>query len=167
MRRQSGRPNAGDGSARRGGDAPVPLLRYLARLRPQPSDPPHRHLRAREPRPGNDLPLPTDIPTLGTIARDAGWRTGYVGKWHLDGLPRSKFTPPGTRRGGFDYWAAYNCTHDYFHPRYYRDAPEVIEAVGYEPEIQTDLALEFLARQRRADDGPLKGGDPARRAAPG
>jgi arylsulfatase A-like enzyme len=94
--------------------------------------------------PGNDLPLPTDLPTLGTIARENGYWTGYIGKWHLDGMPRSKFTPPGPRRGGFDFWAAYNCTHDYFHPRYYRDSPEVIETEGYEPEVQTDLALEFL-----------------------
>jgi arylsulfatase A-like enzyme len=94
--------------------------------------------------PGNDLPLPTDLPSLGTIAKASGCRTGYVGKWHLDGLPRSRFTPPGPRRSGFDYWAAYNCSHDYDHPRYYRDAPEVIVVEGYEPEVQTDLAREFL-----------------------
>jgi arylsulfatase A-like enzyme len=97
--------------------------------------------------PGNDLPLRHDLPTMGTMARDSGWRTGYVGKWHLDGLPRSRFTPPGARRAGFDFWAAYNCTHDYFHPKYYRDSETVIEVSGYEPEVQTDLALEFLADQ--------------------
>jgi arylsulfatase A-like enzyme len=99
--------------------------------------------------PGNDLPLPLDLPTLGTVAQANGYRTAYIGKWHLDGLPRSKFTPPGPRRHGFAFWAAYNCDHDYFHPRYYRDSPEVIRAEGYEPEVQTDLALEFL----RAQDG--------------
>jgi arylsulfatase A-like enzyme len=97
--------------------------------------------------PGNDLPLPIGLPTLGTIARANGYRTAYIGKWHLDGLPRSKFTPPGSRRHGFDFWAAYNCDHNYFHPRYYRDSPEAITAEGYEPEVQTDLALEFLQTQ--------------------
>jgi arylsulfatase A-like enzyme len=96
---------------------------------------------------GNDLPLPLGLPTLATLAKAQGYRTGYIGKWHLDGLPRSRFTPPGPRRFGFDYWAAYNCTHDYFHPRYFRDTPEVIEAEGYEPEVQTDLALGFLNEQ--------------------
>jgi arylsulfatase A-like enzyme len=100
---------------------------------------------------GNDLPLPARLPSLGTIARENGCRTGYIGKWHLDGLPRSKFTPPGPRRSGFDYWAAYNCSHDYFHPRWYRDSPQVIEAEGYEPVVQTDLALEFLDRQTGTD----------------
>lgn len=93
---------------------------------------------------GNDFPLPLDIPSLGTIAKENGYRTGYIGKWHLDGVPRSKFTPPGPRRHGFDYWAAYNCTHDYFHPKYYRDTAELIETPGYEPEVQTDLAIEFV-----------------------
>lgn len=100
----------------------------------------------------NDLPLPAGLPTLGTLARANGYRTGYVGKWHLDGAPRSRFTPPGERRFGFDFWAAYNCTHDYFRTRYYRDTPEVILAEGYEPELQTDLALEFLEAQPGAPD---------------
>ncbi|MGC8541912.1 MAG: sulfatase-like hydrolase/transferase [Phycisphaerae bacterium] len=42
----------------------------------------------------NDLPLPVELPTLGTVARDHGYGTGYIGKWHLDGMPRHKFTPP-------------------------------------------------------------------------
>ncbi|NOZ26548.1 MAG: sulfatase [Chloroflexi bacterium] len=100
--------------------------------------------------PGNDLPLPSHLPSLGTIARDHGYRTAYIGKWHLDGVPRTKFTPPGPRRSGFDFWAAYNCTHDYFHPKYYRDTPQVVEVDGYEPEVQTDLALAFLDEQRDA-----------------
>lgn len=94
---------------------------------------------------GNDLPLPPEVPGLGTVARAAGYSTGYIGKWHLDGLPREKFTPPGRRRHGFDYWAAYNCTHDYLNPRYYRDAPEVVRVDGYEPVVQTDLAVDFLS----------------------
>jgi arylsulfatase A-like enzyme len=95
--------------------------------------------------PGNDLPVRADLPSLGTLAKANGCRTAYIGKWHLDGMPRTKFTPPGPRRLGFDFWAAYNCSHDYFHPRWFRDMPEVIEAQGYEPEAQTDTALEWLA----------------------
>lgn len=93
---------------------------------------------------GNDFPLPTGLPSLGTIAGENGYRTGYIGKWHLDGVPRAKFTPPGPRRHGFGFWAAYNCSHAYFRPRYYRDMPEVIEVPGYEPEVQTGLAIDFL-----------------------
>ena len=98
---------------------------------------------------GNDLPLPIEIPTLGTVLKAEGYSTGYIGKWHLDGLPRDKWTPPGPRRVGFDFWAAYNCTHEYFKPKYFRDTSELIVQDGYEPEVQTDLALQFLAEQTR------------------
>ena len=96
----------------------------------------------------NDLPLPEAIPTVGAAFRDAGYRTGYIGKWHLDGVPRDKWTPPGPRRHGFDDWAAFNCSHNYFRPnKYYRDSPEPVMVDGYEPEVQTDQALEFLAKR--------------------
>ena len=36
----------------------------------------------------NDTPMRFDLPSLGTIARAHGYRTGYVGKWHVDGGPR-------------------------------------------------------------------------------
>jgi len=95
----------------------------------------------------NDLPLPPEFPGIGTLSRDAGYRTGYVGKWHLDGVPRDRFTPPGPRRHGFDYWAVWNCAHDYFHGRYFLDTDEPLAIEGYEPVGQTDLTIEFIERQ--------------------
>ena len=32
---------------------------------------------------GNDTPLSDGLPTFGKLFRDAGYRTGYIGKWHL------------------------------------------------------------------------------------
>ena len=92
----------------------------------------------------NDHVVRTDLPSMGTIARDHGYRTGYVGKWHMD-APRDVFIPPGPRRLGFDDdWAVYNCAHDYFDAKYFRDTPDLIREPGYEPEVQTRLACEFL-----------------------
>ena len=70
----------------------------------------------------NDVQMPTDSPTLGTVLKDAGYQTAYIGKWHLDGPERSAYTPPGPRRQGFDYWAVGNCTHNYDESIYYRDS---------------------------------------------
>ncbi len=92
----------------------------------------------------NDVPLPPDDASWGNVLRDAGYRTGYIGKWHLDGVPRDRFTPPGRRRHGFDYWAVWNCSHAYFNAKYFRDDPEPIHIDGYEPDHQTDLAIDFL-----------------------
>lgn len=102
----------------------------------------------------NDLPLPDGLPTFGTVAKDAGYRTGYIGKWHLDGVPRDKWTPPGARRFGFDFWAAANCSHNYFGGYLYRDTPQRIMLDSYEPQAQTDIAIEFL-RQTQSDDKPF------------
>ncbi|MBS3764764.1 MAG: sulfatase, partial [Planctomycetes bacterium] len=93
----------------------------------------------------NDMPIRTDLPSLGSVLRNAGYRTGYIGKWHLDGVPRDKFTPPGERRLGFDdFWAVWNCHHQYFDGKYFTDTDEVRHFDGYEPEGQTDLAIDFV-----------------------
>lgn len=101
----------------------------------------------------NEFPLAKDAPSIAKAFQEAGYRTGYVGKWHLDGVPRDKWTPPGPRRHGFDdFWAVHNCVHDYFNPQYYRDSPNLIREEGYEPSIQTDLAIEFIEAD---DDRPF------------
>ncbi|MGB9606630.1 MAG: sulfatase-like hydrolase/transferase, partial [Bryobacteraceae bacterium] len=55
----------------------------------------------------NDLRLRESEVTLAEILADAGYHTGFIGKWHLDGGPRLPgFVPPGPRRQGFRFWAA-------------------------------------------------------------
>ncbi|MFB6173266.1 MAG: sulfatase [Halobacteriales archaeon] len=89
----------------------------------------------------NDLALAPEERTLGEAFRDAGYRTAYVGKWHLDGVPRDGPTPP-ERRHGFGFWAAFNCTHQYVDAPYYRDGE--LRRHEWGPAGETDLALEFL-----------------------
>jgi arylsulfatase A-like enzyme len=99
----------------------------------------------------NDLPLRAGLPTVADVLGGAGYRTGWIGKWHLDGLPRDKWVAPQRRRG-FAYWAAVNCSHRYLDAHYYRGAdPEPVPFTGYEPDVQTDLALEFLAGRDGGD----------------
>ena len=96
----------------------------------------------------NDLRLREKQVTIAEILAQAGYRTGFVGKWHLDGGPRNPgFVPPGPRRQGFDFWAAYECHHTHFAPTYFRDTPEVITARKFEPEASCDFAIEFLKSQ--------------------
>ncbi|CAG7613941.1 sulfatase [Paenibacillus allorhizosphaerae] len=92
----------------------------------------------------NNLRLRTDITSIAHVYRDHGYRTGYIGKWHMDGEEKPGFVPPGPRRQGFDYWAAFNRGHNYWDSVYYRDEPVPIQAEGYEPDYQTDLAVSFI-----------------------
>jgi arylsulfatase A-like enzyme len=96
----------------------------------------------------NDLRLPEEEQSIADVLKPYGYRTGYIGKWHLDGISRHMFTPPGRRRHGFDdYWAAYNCNHRYFDAKWYEDdSPELRRGEGYDADVQTDQAIAFLER---------------------
>jgi len=96
----------------------------------------------------NNLQMPLDEPSIAAQLNKAGYATGYIGKWHLDGEEKPGFVPPGPRRRGFDYWAAFNRGHSYFRSTYYRDSPEPLVVDGFEPDYQTDLAIGFIRRNR-------------------
>ena len=96
----------------------------------------------------NDLRLRESEVTLAEILGGHGYRTGFIGKWHLDGGPREPgFVPPGPRRQGFEFWAAYECQHRHFTPVYFRDTPQPILVPKFEPEASCDFAVEFLRTQ--------------------
>jgi arylsulfatase A-like enzyme len=98
----------------------------------------------------NDLRLREKQPGIAGMFRAAGYRTGFIGKWHLDGGPRMPgFVPPGDRRHGFEFWAANECSHAHFNTQYFRDDPTPIPIRKFEAEGWTDLALEFLEGSKR------------------
>lgn len=98
----------------------------------------------------NDLRLREEGPSLARELAGAGYRTGFVGKWHLDGGPRLPgFVPPGERRHGYEYWAANQCSHQHFDNRYFRDTPEAIRLGKFESEGWADRGVEFLEGVKR------------------
>jgi arylsulfatase A-like enzyme len=93
----------------------------------------------------NDLRLRESETTIAELLAAQGYRTGFIGKWHLDGGRRLPgFVPPGPRRQGFQFWAANECDHRHFRPTYFRDTDQPITEQRFEPEVWTDLAIEFL-----------------------
>src|SRR5215510_648655 len=103
----------------------------------------------------NDLRLRESEITLAEILHDAGYRTGFIGKWHLDGGRRIPgWVPPGPRRQGFEFWAANEVNHNHFDSQYFRDSEQPIPIKAFEPEVWTDLGIEFL-RESQKDGRPF------------
>jgi arylsulfatase A-like enzyme/lysophospholipase L1-like esterase len=96
----------------------------------------------------NDLQvLPGNGNYLGEVLRDAGYRMGYFGKWHLYGGDRVRPVPPGPFRYGFDHeFLTNNCTLRFdSKTAYYWDQGGQQQLYGdWEPYAQTRQAMKFI-----------------------
>ena len=76
--------------------------------------------------------------TFPKLLQNAGYQTAIVGKWHLISEPT-----------GFDFWRVLPGQGVYYNPQFI--TPEgTTRITGYVTEIITDLALDWLAKQRDA-----------------
>jgi len=93
----------------------------------------------------NDVCLSTRATSVAQAFAQAGYDTGYIGKWHVDGHGRSAYIPP-ERRQGFDYWKVLECTHAYNRSPYYagNDAAQRLWE-GYDVFAQTRDAQSYIA----------------------
>ncbi len=84
------------------------------------------------------------IPTLADDLRKAGYTSALCGKWHCGAGE--------TPKSGFDYWySGWRKTPKYFSlSNKYSDQGRVVERRGYDTQIFTDAAVDFL-RTRDAD----------------
>lgn len=97
----------------------------------------------------NDLRLRESSVSMAKTLQSAGYRTGFVGKWHLDGGKRQPgFVPPGERRHGYEYWAANQCSHAHFRNTIFRDTAQPIVLDKFETDGYADFAIEFLEAAR-------------------
>jgi len=106
----------------------------------------------------NHYPIPLGQTFLAEVLRDAGYQTGYIGKWHLDGGEKPGFVPPGERRLGFDHFVGFNRGHFYLNSLYYRDTDQPYHCPRYEPDYQADHLIEFMeSAVERDPDRPFFG----------
>jgi arylsulfatase A-like enzyme len=107
---------------------------------------------------------------LAHIFRDAGYHTGFIGKWHLSAgnlkkagkyerdpkavqayvkeNPNTEFTPPGPNRLGYEHWEAFNFHATFRNWWFYRDEPKKIVMPGYETDGETSLAIDFMKKNK-------------------
>ncbi|MHC4123095.1 MAG: sulfatase-like hydrolase/transferase, partial [Planctomycetota bacterium] len=107
---------------------------------------------------------------IANIFADAGYHTGFIGKWHLAGgwikhegkygpiydslkahLKKDsevEFVPPGPSRLGYQHWQAYNFHMIFNNWWYYEDEPKKIWTNEYETDGQIRLAIDFMEENK-------------------
>ncbi len=108
--------------------------------------------------------------SIANIFNSAGYRTAFIGKWHLaagmrkhQGLyepsekglqeykkknPETEFVPPGRARLGYQHWEAFNFHMNFNNWWFYRDQPRKIFVNEYETDGEFRLAMEFIQKQK-------------------
>jgi arylsulfatase A-like enzyme len=127
----------------------------------------HTHVRGnRGFWPMGQEPLPPETVTIADVMKEAGYRTGLIGKWGLGG-PDSTGTP---NRQGFDHFFGYLCqthAHNYYPEFLFRNegrvevegnvlpepkrpdgAGRAIEKVQYSHDLLVEESLSFIKENR-------------------
>lgn len=95
----------------------------------------------------NGIPLRQDLPTLGHHFRDAGYATGYIGKWHLG----STNPVPVEERGGYETWLASNTlewTSEAYQTRLFDNDNQPVDLPGYRVDAMTDAAIRYIDQHK-------------------
>lgn len=115
-------------------------------------------------KPGLNIKLKSNIPTIGKILKDSGYNTGYIGKWHLDEPEINHFknpesgakewdayTPPGPKRQGFDFWYSYGAWDSHLKPHYWKNDNRKIVVDKWSVEHETDIAIDFIEERKNRE----------------
>ncbi len=87
--------------------------------------------------------IPPGVRTLADGLNDGGYRTGYVGKWHIGDSGNKAI--PEELRGGFTEFEGYQCYNHYLEGvEFYDEAGDVRKFDYHRTDVTTDIALERL-----------------------
>lgn len=89
----------------------------------------------------NSIPLSPSEDTVGKAFQRAGYRTGYIGKWHLGGTRAEAF--------GFDLSLIWEKTSRHYDESTYHPADgDAVTPTGYNATRMTDQAIAFLQENK-------------------
>jgi arylsulfatase A-like enzyme len=86
----------------------------------------------------NFTALPEHNVTIGTLLQQAGYVTGYFGKWHMD---------KQTTRPGFDVWAS-QIGHGWFKDCHLNVNGETVKPTGWLDDVVADYAIDFMTANK-------------------
>ena len=87
--------------------------------------------------------LPPDAVTLADYFNEAGYDTGYIGKWHLANIDPI----PEDQRGGYKYWLGANHLESVSMPyqtTLYDNDCKAVKLPGYRVDALTDAAIRYI-----------------------
>lgn len=104
----------------------------------------------------NGIPLDTSCTdkTLANCFNDAGYETGYIGKWHLASLGVEQYRNcgvPEELRAGYKHWLAADLlefSSDGFHGTLWDNDSNPVEFSGIRSDCLTDFAIDFIKEQK-------------------
>lgn len=102
----------------------------------------------------NDDEFDVESTTYATVLRDAGWRTGYFGKWHMG---------TQTDRPGFEHVRTFYGQGSFFDAEFYDENKQLLQTTGardpggddydeWIDKVSTDYLLEFIDSRHAADE---------------
>jgi arylsulfatase A-like enzyme len=97
----------------------------------------------------NGRAVKPELNTLAHYFQQAGYDTGYIGKWHLSDA--GEVVVPESKRGGYQYWLGANllefCSLPYQTVLYDND-DEPVELPGYRVDAIADATIRYLAEHK-------------------
>lgn len=109
----------------------------------------------------NDVYLKEEEITLFDVLKESGYKTAYIGKWHLDSPDENRekkpisgardwdaYTPPGKKRHGIDFWYSYGAYDNHMKPHYWENTHEMIEIDEWSVKHETDKTLDFIEKNK-------------------
>jgi len=88
----------------------------------------------------NNTMFPEGTPTFPIELQKSGYKTAFVGKWHMGG---SSDQP----RPGFDRWVSFRGQGPYFNPLFNIDGKHV-KREGYTPDLTTEYSVDFIKENK-------------------
>ncbi len=100
----------------------------------------------------NTVILDTKFKRLGSYFQDDGYKTGYIGKWHLS---EHNIDDPGPvpieQKEGYEYWLGSNTlefTSEAYNTTLYDRENNTVNLPGYRVDVLTDAAIRFIDERK-------------------